>query len=111
MLKKFLLKIKPTTILICLKDTGQQWYPSKLAKQSDTSYVYVTTWLSKLEKTGWVKLEQKGRLKIVSLTEKGMTIAALLDELVKKADALEKAQEQTNLQQAQAKEEEKKAQV
>lgn len=111
MLKRFLLKQKPTLILLCLKDAGQQWYPSKLAKSSGTSYVYVTAWLAKLEKTGWVKLEQKGRLKVASLTEHGAMMATLLDELVKKIDAQEKVQEQASAQAAQAKEEEKKVQV
>ncbi len=87
-LREFLLKKKPVAILLCLKDTGQVWYPSKLAQASGASYVYVTQWLDKLEKSGWVRMEKRGRLKAVMATEAGMTVALLLDEMVHKMDAL-----------------------
>jgi len=87
-LRRFLLKEKPAAILLCLKDTQQSWYPSKLAKYSGASYVYVTQWLTKLEKAGWVKLEKKGRLKNVVASESGLAIASSLDELVHKLNTL-----------------------
>jgi len=83
-MKRFVLKQKPVAVILCLKEAQEQWYPSKLAKYSGCSYVYVTGWLAELEKTGWVKFEKKGRLKSVSLTEQGRVVASLLDELVKK---------------------------
>lgn len=88
-IRRFLLKGKPVAILLCLKDTNQSWYPSKLAKSSGASYVYVTSWLTKLEKAGWVKLERKGRLKSVVASEAGLAVASALDELVHKIDTLE----------------------
>ncbi|VVB57629.1 Uncharacterised protein [uncultured archaeon] len=87
-LRQFLLKKKPTTLLLCLKDTGQMWYPSKLAQASGASYVYVTQWLDKLEKGGWVRMEKRGRLKAVVATEAGLSVASMLDEMVHKMDAL-----------------------
>jgi len=87
-LRRFLLKEKPVSILLCLKDTSQSWYPSKLAKSSGASYVYVTHWLTRLEKAGWVKLEKKGRLKSVVASEAGLAAASSLDELVHKIDSL-----------------------
>ena len=87
-LRRFLLKEKPVAILLCLKDTQQAWYPSKLAKSSGASYVYVTHWLTKLENAGWVKLEKKGRLKNVVASEAGLAVASSLDELVRKLDTL-----------------------
>ena len=87
-LRRFLLKGKPVSILLCLKDTSQSWYPSKLAKSSGASYVYVTHWLTKLEKAGWVKLEKKGRLKSVVASDAGLAVASSLDELVHKIDTL-----------------------
>ena len=87
-LRRFLLKPKPVAILLCLKDTHQIWYPSKLAKSSGASYVYVTHWLTRLEKAGWVKLEKKGRLKSVVASDAGLAAASALDELVRKIDAL-----------------------
>ncbi len=86
-LRQFILKPKPTSVILCLKDTQAVWYPSKLAQASGASYVYVTHWLNKLEKAGWVKLEKQGRLKVVVATEQGVAIASMLDELVKKMDA------------------------
>ena len=86
-LRQFILKPKPTAVVLCLKDTQQVWYPSKLAHASGASYVYVTHWLNKLEKAGWVKLEKQGRLKVVVATENGVAIASMLDELVRKMDA------------------------
>ncbi|MFH0927670.1 MAG: hypothetical protein V1822_03760 [Candidatus Micrarchaeota archaeon] len=85
-MRQFVLKRKPVAIILCLKDSDQRWYPSKIAKYSGASYVYVTNWLTKLETAGWVAFEKKGRLKAVSLTEHGKVIASLLDELVKKMD-------------------------
>jgi predicted transcriptional regulator len=86
-IRQFILKPKPTAIVLCLKDTSQTWYPSKLAVASGASYVYVTHWLTTLEKAGWVRLEKKGRLKVVVATEQGAAIASMLDELVKKIES------------------------
>lgn len=85
-LKQFLLKGKPAAVLLALKDTSISYYPSKLAQISGASYVYVTTWLTKLEAAGWVKFERKGRQKAVVLTEKGMAAAQALEELVRKIE-------------------------
>ncbi len=85
-LRNFLLKEKPVAVILALKDTNASWYPSKLAQVSGASYVYVTTWLTQLEKGGWVKFERKGRQKIVSLTEKGQAVAQALDELARKME-------------------------
>ena len=93
-MRQFILKRKPVAIILCLKDSQQSWYPSKLAKYSGTSYVYVTNWLSKLEAAGWVSFEKKGRLKSVVLTEQGKIIASLLDELTKKMDEKQKAHDE-----------------
>lgn len=93
-MRQFLLKRKPVAIIICLKDSQQKWYPSKLAKYSGASYVYVTNWLTKLHTAGWVKFDKKGRLKTVSLTEQGKIIAGLLDELTKKMDEKQKTYNQ-----------------
>ena len=87
-MRQFLLKKKPAAMMLCLKDTAQSWYPSKLAQACGASYVYVTHWLDKLEKGGWVKMERKGRLKSVAATEAGLSVASSLDEMVRKIDAL-----------------------
>ena len=93
-IRQFILKRKPVAIILCLKDSQQKWYPSKLAKYSATSYVYVTNWLTKLETAGWVSFVKEGRLKAVALTEQGKVIASLLDELTKKMDEKQKAHDE-----------------
>ena len=96
-MRQFVMKRKPVAIVLCLKDSQQKWYPSKLAKYSGASYVYVTNWLSKLETAGWVRFEKKGRLKTVSLTEQGKVISSLLDELVKKMDEKQTAHDEKKI--------------
>ena len=96
-MRQFVMKRKPVAIVLCLKDAQQKWYPSKLAKYSGASYVYVTNWLSKLETAGWVRFEKKGRLKAVLLTEQGKVIASLLDELIKKMDERQKTHDENKV--------------
>ena len=88
-MKGLFLKLKPCAILLLLKDTQQEWYPSKLARSSNTSYVHTVNLLSKLSKMGAVTSEKKGKQNVFRLTEKGAYIALVLDDFAKKCDALE----------------------
>lgn len=72
---------KPCKIMTVLRDTEGMWHLSKLAKSSDTTYVYVTKLVSSLQKEGLVTIEAKGKKRIVRLTEKGMKVANAIDEL------------------------------
>jgi len=72
---------KPCSILTTLKDSESTWHLSKLAKATDTTYVYVTKFVSQLEKENIVTIESKGKKRIVKLTEKGTRIANAIDEL------------------------------
>ena len=65
-----------------LRDTETPWHLSKLAKSSDTTYVYVTKLVSRMQKEGLVTIEPKGRKRLVKLTEKGMKVANAIAELV-----------------------------
>ncbi len=80
------IKSKPCQILVLLRDTNQQWHAAKLASQSGASYIYTSSLLSKLEKENLITSERKGRAKFVKLTEKGVQLASLVDELVKKLE-------------------------
>ncbi len=82
----YFMRDKPARIIISLKDTNSIWYLSKLAKSCSVTYVFVTKFISKLEKVGIVTLETKGKKRIVSLTEKGIQVANLIDELKKKLE-------------------------
>ncbi len=72
---------KPCRIMIHLRDTESQWHLSKLAKSSDTTYVYVTKLMTKMQKEGVITIEAKGKKKMVRLTDKGMRIANAIHEL------------------------------
>ena len=74
-------KKKPCRILCSLKDTDTSWYLSKIAKETDTTYVYVTKLVSRLEKKGYLLVESRGKKRIVKLTEKGQHVANAIDEL------------------------------
>jgi predicted transcriptional regulator len=80
------IKSKPCQIIILLRDTNQQWHAAKLASQAGASYIYTGSLLSKLEKGNYIVFERKGRAKFAKLTEKGVQLAALIDELVKKLE-------------------------
>jgi len=88
-MKTLFLKLKPSTVLLLLKDSQQAWYPSKLARASNSSYVHTVNLLSKLRKTNIVILEKKGRQNYYKLTEKGAYIAQSLDDFAKKCDSVE----------------------
>ncbi|MCX8194521.1 MAG: hypothetical protein N3G22_00210 [Candidatus Micrarchaeota archaeon] len=91
-MKRLFVKIKPASVLLLLKDTQQQWYPSKLARSSNSSYVHTVNLLSKLRKGGIVLLEKKGKQNYYRLTDKGAQLAILLEDFVKKCDAIEQEQ-------------------
>ncbi len=72
---------KPYAILMALKIPDTNWHLSKLAKNTNTTYVFVTHFITKLEKAGIVKTEVVGKKRVVRLTEKGMGIAAHIESL------------------------------
>lgn len=91
-MKTLFLKIKPSSILMLLKDSQQQWYPSKLARASNSSYVHTVNLLIELRSKGAVTIEKKGRQNFYKLTEKGAYLALSLDDFAKKCDAFEQDQ-------------------
>jgi predicted transcriptional regulator len=75
------LREKPVRILTTLKNTETSWHLSKIARATETTYVYVTKFVSDLSRKGLVIIEPKGKMRIVKLTEKGAKIANMLEEL------------------------------
>ena len=78
-----LLKLKACRSILALKDVTQEWYISKLAGQSEATYVFTTCLVRKLQNLGLVECKPKGRAKMVKLTEKGMSLANSLEDMVK----------------------------
>jgi len=72
---------KPCRIMMLLREPESVWHLSKLAKGSDTTYVYVTKLMSGLYKEGVVTIEPKGKKRVVRLTEEGVKIANAIFEL------------------------------
>ena len=70
---------KPCRIMTLLRDG--EMHLSKLAKSSDTTYVYVTKLVTQMQRDGLVSIEPKGKKKMVRLTEKGMKVANAISEL------------------------------
>lgn len=75
-----LLKDKICNIVISLKSEGV-WHLSRIAEMSKTTFVYVSKTIPKLEKEGIVKSEMRGKKKIVALTDKGIRLAGLIEEI------------------------------
>ncbi|MFA5077156.1 MAG: hypothetical protein WC488_01895 [Candidatus Micrarchaeia archaeon] len=74
------MKEKQVASFLVLKDHNSSWHLSKIARQSGTTYVYVTKLMYVLEKKGLVSMETKGKKRVVTLTEKGLKLANLLEE-------------------------------
>jgi predicted transcriptional regulator len=93
-MKQLFIKNKPSSVLLLLKDSQQTWYPSKLARASNSSYVHAVNLLVELRKRGVVSVEKKGRQNLYRLTEKGAYLALALDDFVKKCESFEQEQRQ-----------------
>lgn len=72
---------KPAMMLVNLKNSQSSVYASSLAKQIDCTYSHVVKILQKMEKAGLINFEKHGRLKLLTLTKKGMEIAKRIDEI------------------------------
>jgi len=73
---------KPCRIMVLLREGETAWHLSKLAKSSETTYVYVTKLVGTLQKGGYVSVESKGNKKVVKLTDRGAAVANMLHELM-----------------------------
>ncbi len=70
---------KPTSLLLDLYNANGKTYASNLAKQIDCTYSHVVSILQDMEKSELVHSEKTGRLKLLTLTEKGKKIAEIID--------------------------------
>ena len=70
---------KPIMMLVKLKNAKTEVYASSLAKQIDCTYSHVVKILQEMEKAGLVNFDKQGRLKLLTLTKKGVEIAEKID--------------------------------
>ncbi len=81
----FLFRKEPAKVLLFLKGRGSA-YLSEIARETGTTYVYVTNYISVLEEKGLVSVEPEGKKKMVKLKEKGMDIAAHVEEIRRRVE-------------------------
>ncbi len=79
-----ILKDKQSRIVLMLK--GRPAYLSELAKETGTTYVFVTHFAASLAEKGIVIIEPAGKKKMVKLTEKGQQLANLVEEARKRLE-------------------------
>jgi len=72
---------KPAMMLVNLKNTKDEIYASSLAKQIDCTYSHVVKILQEMEKSGLINFEKQGRLKLLTLTKKGLDVAEHIDNI------------------------------
>ena len=75
--------IKPVQILIALQSSSEN-YASTVAKIVDCTYSHTMKILEAFHNDGMVSFEKKGRVKFVSLTDKGKIIAKDFEKIVNK---------------------------
>lgn len=93
-LKDIFLHLKPSKMLVLLKEEEEEWYISKLAKKSDATYVYTTKIINDFRKRGLVEIEGVGRKKKLRLTGKGIELANILEEFLRKCELKEEIKSQ-----------------
>ncbi|MBI2449746.1 winged helix DNA-binding protein [Candidatus Pacearchaeota archaeon] len=74
---------KPALMLIALRRLSRAKYGSLLAKEVDCTYSHAVKILQTLEKLDLISVEKKGRIKLITLTERGRGIAENIDNIRK----------------------------
>jgi predicted transcriptional regulator len=72
---------KPAMMLVTLLNKSNSIYASNLAKVVDCTYSHVVKILQEMQKAGLVTFEKRGRLKVLTLTKKGVEVASYIDKL------------------------------
>lgn len=75
---------KPVRALVMLSDKKRTWYAHLLAKEIDCSYAHLVKVLDEFEEAGLVNFEKEGRVKLVSLTDKGEDLARDLENVLRR---------------------------
>ncbi len=76
-----LFRKKPCMMLVELVESDEELYASKLAKRVECTYSHVVKVLQQMHDAGLLEFEKRGRLKIISLTEKGEDVASNISDV------------------------------
>ena len=72
---------KPAMMLVTLLNATTEHYASSLAKVVDCTYSHIVKILNEMQKAGLIVFKKQGRLKVLSLTEKGTIVAQSIDNI------------------------------
>lgn len=72
---------KPAMMLVELRNAKSEVYASSLAKSIDCTYSHVVKILQQMEREGLVNFDKQGRLKLLTLTDKGHGVANKIDDI------------------------------
>ncbi|MCC5994064.1 MAG: helix-turn-helix domain-containing protein [Candidatus Aenigmarchaeota archaeon] len=84
----YFLHVKPVKILTSLRSGPK--YVTLIAKEVDITYSHAIKLLDIFNELGLVEFEEKGRIKMVKLTDSGEEIARLFDTLLSKLSRMKK---------------------
>jgi len=78
----FFFKDKTVEMLLILGKNGvRKKYTTRIARELNTESTYCNKVLRRFEELGLIKKEEEGRIKIISLTEKGKEVVNKLYEI------------------------------
>jgi DNA-binding MarR family transcriptional regulator len=77
---ELLLRGKQAAVFFYLKGV-EEAYLSQIAKETGTTYVYITGFASLLQEKGFVEIRPEAKKKLVRLTEKGKEVASRIESL------------------------------
>ena len=72
---------KPAMMLVNLKNAKGAMYASSLAKSVDCTYSHVVKILQEMEKAKLINFERQGRLKLLTLTKSGESVAEHIETI------------------------------
>ncbi len=74
-------RTKPAMLLLNLKNSKNEIYASTVAKSIDCTYSHVVKILQEMEQAKLVSFNKQGRLKLLTLTKKGLEVAEMIEKL------------------------------
>ncbi len=74
-------RVKPAMMLVELKNAKNEIYASSLAKNIDCTYSHVVKILQEMQKAGLINFDKQGRLKLLTLTKKGIEVADHIERI------------------------------
>jgi predicted transcriptional regulator len=78
---ELLLRKKQAAVFLFLKSQEEPVYLTQIARETSTTYVYITNFVSLLAERGLVSVVPRTKKKLVRLTEKGKEVSVRIEAL------------------------------